>query len=243
MAAPPRTLVLVHGSWHGGWCWSRVTPLLRARGIAFHAPSLTGHGDRHHLVSPAVDLSTHVADIANLIRWEDLKDVVLCGHSYGGMVVSGVADQLAERIHTLVYLDAHVPADGQSMMDLAGDEVRERLTRRAKEQGFGWLMPPTPADFFGTTEKADQDWVNGLCTPMPLACYEEKIRLTGKLDRVGRRVYLRLTEHRRPYFIAAADRHRGVAGWEVVDLPTAHNIMVTHPRLLADQLVRLATDV
>lgn len=231
-----RSIVLVHGSWHGGWCWSRVGPYLAEAGFEVHAPSLTGHGDRSHLVSPSVGLSTHIEDVANLILWNDLTDVVLCGHSYGGMVISGVADRLAARIAALVYIDAHVPRDGQSMMDLVTAEVRERLRRRAGEEGFGWLMPPTAAEFFGTTDAADRAWIDRMCTPMPLKCYEEAVALSGEWDKVPRKLYLRMVEHRRPYFDAAADARRGKPGWTVVELPAAHNVMITHPELLASAL-------
>lgn len=232
--------VLVHGSWHGGWCWQRVVPLLARDGARVHTPSLTGHAERHHLISPQVNLSTHVADIANLIEWEDLTDIVLCGHSYGGMVVSGVADRLPGRIRTLVYLDAHVPDDGQSAADIIGPEVHGRLRRRAEDEGFGWLLPPTKADFFGTRDQADQDWINRRCTPMPLACYEERLARNGAADAIPHKAYIRLSEHRRPYFIDAADRHRDRPGWTVIDLPAAHNVMITHPAMLADALLGLA---
>src|SRR5262245_14863398 len=119
------TFVLVHGAWHGGWCWQRVSPLLRARGHEVFAPTLTGLGERSHLLTREIGLETHVADVVNAIRWEDLTDVVLCGHSYGGMVISGAADRMADRVRSLVYLDAFVPADGQSIFDFMTAERAE----------------------------------------------------------------------------------------------------------------------
>src|SRR5678815_4962567 len=119
-AAQRATFVLVHGAWHGGWCWQRVCDRLTARGHRVFAPTLTGVGERSHLSSPTVDLSTHVFDVVNEIRWKDLENVVLVGHSYGGMVISGVAEQVASKIASIVYLDAFVPADGQSLVDQGG---------------------------------------------------------------------------------------------------------------------------
>jgi len=113
------TYVLVHGAWHGGWCWKKVAPALRAAGHVVYTPTLTGLGERAHLANPAIDLATHVADVVNLLEAEELDKVVLVGHSYGGMVVTGVADRAADRIGRLVYLDAANPKDGQSLVDVA----------------------------------------------------------------------------------------------------------------------------
>src|ERR1700728_4589280 len=123
-----KTFVLVHGAWHGGWCWRRVTDRLTVKGHRVYTPTLTGVADRSHLLSESVNLSTHVTDVVNLIRWEEMTDIVLCGHSYGGMVVTGVADKMSERIAALVYLDAFVPESGQSMQDLRPRELPLGLT-------------------------------------------------------------------------------------------------------------------
>ncbi|MBE2277058.1 MAG: alpha/beta fold hydrolase [Rhodobacteraceae bacterium] len=239
MTEKARTFVLVHGSWHGGWCWGRLAPLLEARGHRVLAPSLTGHADRRHLLSPAVGLSTHVEDIASLMAFSEVEDAILVGHSYGGMVIAGAADRVAGRIGQLVYLDAHVPADGQSMCDLIGPEVTANLKARVDAEGFGWLMPPTSAAFFGTTPEEGGDWIDRMATPMPWKCYAEPLALTGDPP-VMRRAYIRCVRHKRPYFQAAADRHRGAEGWQVRDIDTAHNAMITHPQLLCDTLLQLA---
>jgi pimeloyl-ACP methyl ester carboxylesterase len=116
------TYVLIHGGWHGGWCWARVAPILRAAGHDVYAPSLTGLGDRVHLLSPSVRLETHIEDVLGVLSYEDLRDVVLVGHSYGGMVITGVADRAADRVSHLVYLDAFVPRDGECLLDLLPEE-------------------------------------------------------------------------------------------------------------------------
>ena len=235
-----RTFLLVHGSWHGGWCWSRLAPLLEEAGHRVLTPSLTGHGDRKHLLSPSVGLETHVEDIVNLLTYEDLRDVVLLGHSYGGMVVAGAADRAAERIGMLVYLDAHVPANGQSMCSLIGPEVEARLKARVDAEGFGWLVPPSPAATFGTADDEGGEWIDRMAMPMTWKCYRQPITIEGRLKDVKRNAYIRCSNHKRPYFEAAADRHRGKPGWQVRDLPAAHNVMITHPKLLADTLLELA---
>lgn len=239
-AARRRTFLLVHGSWHGGWCWSRLTPLLEQAGHRVLAPSLTGHGDRKHLLSPAVGLATHVEDIVNLIRYEELEDVVLVGHSYGGMVISGAANEVGDRIGLLAYLDAHVPTHGETMCDLIGPEVERRLKARVDAEGFGWLMPPSPASFFGTSPEEGAEWIDRMATPMPWKCYGERVDMARGPDVVGQKAYIRCSLHKRPYFEAAADRSRGAPGWRVRDLPTAHNVMITHPQLMADTLLELA---
>ena len=145
------TFVLVHGAWHGGWCWRKLTPLLRAAGQEVFTPTLTGLGERAHLGSPDVGLGTHVRDVAQVLWYEDLADVVLVGHSYGGLVIGGVADQVPERLRHLVYLDAFVPEHGQSMLDLGPPERRPAMQARVAAEGDGWQLPslqPVPWEQF-----------------------------------------------------------------------------------------------
>jgi pimeloyl-ACP methyl ester carboxylesterase len=158
------TFVLVHGACHGGWCWRDVTAELRAAGHEVFAPTLTGLGERSHLASPAVDLSMHIRDVANLIEWEDLREVVLVGHSYGGMVITGVADRLADRLAALVYLDALVPQDRQCVLDLQPSERRASILEEVAANG-GWFWPCRTAAFYGVRDPARQAWVDGKCSP------------------------------------------------------------------------------
>ena len=136
------TFVLVHGAWHGSWCWKRVRRALQARGHEVFTPTLTGVGERSHLLAPQVDLDTHINDVVNCVKWEELSDVVLCGHSYGGCVIRGAADRIADRIGALVYLDAFVPETGRSLHDTLPQKTRDGQVDLAKAAGEGWKLPP-----------------------------------------------------------------------------------------------------
>ena len=161
------TYVLVHGAWHGGWCWKRVAPLLRAAGheVYTYTPTLTGLGERAHLLSRDIDLDTHITDIVNVLAYEELTDVVLVGHSYGGMVIAGVADRVPERVAHLVYLDAFVPRDGQAVHDIFSPEFAAHLQALALAEGDGWRIPAPPAASYGVTAAADLAWVAAKTSP------------------------------------------------------------------------------
>ncbi len=173
------TFLLVHGAWHGSWCWKRVRKALQADGHDVFTPSLTGVADRSHLISPHVNLDTHVADVANLIRWEELTDVVLCGHSYGGCVITGVADRIPERLRAVVYLDAFILENGQSLHDVLPREVAEAQAHGARETGDGWRVPPISAEFFRVNLE-DRAWVDRQCTPQPLRHSSNAYVSTGR---------------------------------------------------------------
>ena len=154
--------VLVHGAWHGGWCFKRVAGLLRRAGHEVYTPTLTGLGERAHLIRPTVSLETHVDDVVGVLRCEELSDVVLCGHSYGGMVISGVAEQAADRLRALVYLDAFVPENGQSLFDLLPSGRACTMRADARENGEGYMVMPPPAAYFNVNA-ADAAWVDAMC--------------------------------------------------------------------------------
>ena len=188
------TYILVHGAWHGSWCWKRVRGALQSAGHNVFTPILTGLGERSHLNSAAVDLSTHIADIVNLIEWEELSDVVLCGHSYGGSVNIGVADRIPNRIRALVFLDAFVLENGESLMDIVPSEVAQALRDQAKAAGEGWKMNPIPAHMLGVRDPQDAAWVDAQCTPQAIATFEEPIKLTGRFEDIQDIAYVFPTE-------------------------------------------------
>jgi pimeloyl-ACP methyl ester carboxylesterase len=227
------TFVLVHGAFHGGWCWRDVRSRLCAAGHEVFTPTLTGLGARSHLASPAVDLTTHLRDVANLIEWEELRDVTLVGHSYGGMVITGVADRLAERLASLVYLDALLPGGGQSALDLQPPERRESILEEVAVNG-SWLWPPRTAEFYGVRDPQKQAWVDGKCTPQPFHTLFERLRLDGPPGgKVARKLYILCTDpplvHMRKFYDWAAI----APGWQKLELATGHDAMVTEPETLA----------
>lgn len=230
--------VLVHGAWHGSWCWKRVRRRLQEAGHDVFTPTLTGVGERAHLNSREINLETHIADVVNLIQWEELPEVILCGHSYGGCVISGAADQVPERIAALVYLDAFVLEDGESLFDLAGDAAA-RMREQARATGDGWKVAPIPAEVFGVNT-ADRNWVNAQCTPQPIACFEQKIRLTGGLNRIGNVTHILATGFREGSPFPVSHERAKQKGWKTETVACGHDVMLDSPEQLATTLLRLA---
>jgi pimeloyl-ACP methyl ester carboxylesterase len=233
----PHTFLLVHGAWHGGWCWRRVADLLQAKGHKVFAPTLTGLGERSHLMRAGIDLTTHVTDIVNVMKWEELSGVVLCGHSYGGMVVSGVAEQMADRIASIVFLDAFVPDNGDAMADLTSQVVRDGLTAATEKGEIG--MPARPAAAFLVNEK-DQAWVDRLCGPHPIGTMTEKIKLTGARERIAKKAYIRAGAYPNPGFDKALARVKADPSWRTYAVPCGHDVMVDMPERLTEILIEVA---
>ena len=232
-----KTCVLVHGAWHGGWCWRRVADLLTAKGHKVFTPTLTGLGERSHLMSKDIGLKTHVADVVNVFKWEGLTDVALCGHSYGGFIISGVAEQVGPAISSIVFLDAFVPDDGDAMPDLTGPAVVEAI--RTAQQTGALGVPPRPAAAFGVNEK-DRAWVDSLTGPQPVGTFTDKIALTGARDRIAKRTYIRAANYANPGFDKALARVKGNPGWRTYEAPCGHDVMVDMPERLAEILEEVA---
>ncbi|UGT63382.1 alpha/beta hydrolase [Nocardia asteroides] len=245
------TYLLVHGAFHGGWCWQRVTPLLAAAGHRVFAPSLLGLGDRADQLAPDVGLYTQVEELERLIHADDLSDIVLVGHSYAGMVVTALADAVPGRISELVYLDTFVPRDGESVADIMGPMV-EAFAAAALADGAGWRVPPQTApgpdgDLYGVTEEPDLSWVASMQTAQSLLTFREPLRLRDPAALAAIPVThvhcagggpqftaLRAAALPRTYPPADAPADR------VLTLPTGHDAMITMPRELADLLLALA---
>jgi pimeloyl-ACP methyl ester carboxylesterase len=224
--------VLVHGAWHGGWCWSRVTPLLEAAGHRTIAVTLTGQGDRAHLIAPDIGLGTHTDDVVGTIEKEDLADIVLVGHSYGGMVISGAADRVAPRIRRLVFLDGLVPAPGQCAFDLNSAQFRERMERETRESGEGYKVAPR-ADIFGITDDADRQWVEARLRPIPIGCFREPLAAPTRAAAALPSTFILCT---RFAFHDTASRCRA-AGWPVIEIDCGHDAMIVAPKALAEALL------
>jgi pimeloyl-ACP methyl ester carboxylesterase len=224
------TFVLVHGAWHGSWCWQRVRTALQHNGHVVFTPTLTGIGERSHLLAPQVDLTTHTLDVLNLIQWEELDEIVLCGHSYGGMVVTGVADRMPQRIRSLVFLDAFVPETGQSLVDfvpISDDQLID-----------GWKCRPLSAEFFGVNP-ADRAWVDRQCTVQSVACFQQPVQLTGGFGRVRRVAYAYASGWAgdqspfRPFYVQAKAR-----GWSTSEIDCGHDAMLDRPDAVTELLLK-----
>lgn len=222
------TFVLVHGAWHGGWCWRKLTPLLEAVGHRVYAPTLTGLGERAHLLTHQVGLDTHIDDITAVLEYEDLNDVILVGHSYGGMVISGVAEQASPRVGQLVYLDAFMPEDGKAVKDYAP---------LPPTSGDGWRVPQ-PNLAFGVTDKQDLAWIQSRLGDHPLKAFTQAARVSTDRSRSPRGTYILTTRTR--WFVEAAERAQRW-GYRFREMPGAgHSAMITRPAELANILHEVA---
>jgi pimeloyl-ACP methyl ester carboxylesterase len=201
------------------------------------APTLTGLGERSHLMRAGINLTTHVTDVVNVIQWEELSGVVLCGHSYGGMVVSGVAEQMADRIASIVFLDAFLPDDGEAMADLTSQRVRDAL-KAASEKG-NIAMPPRPAAAFLVNEK-DQPWVDAKCGPQPIGTMTETIKLSGAREGIAKKAYIRASAYPNPGFDKALARVKADRSWRTYQVPCGHDVMVDMTERLAEILLEVA---
>lgn len=235
--------VLVHGAWHGGWCWSPVTDRLQQAGHRVFAPSLTGLADRGHLFGAQVTLATHVEDILRLIEWESLDGCVLVGHSYGGNVITGVADRLRERVARYVYLDAVAPPDDAKRWrwaDFNSEADRQARMLAIAGHGAGVALPPPPPAAFGITDPAQQERVRDRLTPMPVGAYLGEIVLENGGSRGMRRTYVAMTDPQYPAMQPVYDRVRRDPSWQCRTLASGHDAMVISPDLLAGLLLDLA---
>jgi pimeloyl-ACP methyl ester carboxylesterase len=235
--APRKTFVLVHGAWHGAWCWRRVSDLLEAQGHKVFVPTLTGLGDKSHLLGPQVNLTTHITDVVNLIKWENLKDIVLVGHSYGGYIITGVAEQLQPNIASIVFLDAFVPENGESLAAGASQPVKDAL---AAAKGKGEItLKPVPASVFRVNE-ADRAWVDGKCTPQPIATMEEAIKVTGARDKIAKKAYIRAKGYPSVPFDAMQTKYKANIAWRSYEMTAGHDAMVDQPKELTKILIAVA---
>ena len=237
--AKTSTFVLVHGAWHGGWCWRRVADLLTAQGHRVFTPTLTGVADRSHLATRDVDLTTHIADVANLLKWEALTDVVLCGHSYGGMVISGVAETApAGAIRSIVFLDAFLPDDGRSLLDYTTSDGREGGPMVEEGEATG-LVSPIPAEWFGVNA-ADRAWVDAMCTKQPYATLTQGLKLTGARERIPKKAYVLATGYPQLTFPTFAAKVKDDPAWRYYEVPCGHDVMLDAPQRLAEILLAAA---
>jgi pimeloyl-ACP methyl ester carboxylesterase len=234
--AQPKTFVLVHGAWHGGWCWRRVSDLLEKQGHKVFTPTLTGVGDRSHLLSKDVTLDTHITDIVNLFKWEDLKDVCLVAHSYGGWPSSGALEQIGDRVSSIIWLDAFKPDNGEKMLDYASDFNRKALQEAVARGEPG--RPSPKAEVFRVNEK-DRAWVDSKTTPQPNGAATQPIKLTGARDKIAKKTYIRAPRFPQPAFDKALAECKADKSWKTyVTTDAGHNVMIDAPQWLVELIVR-----
>ncbi|WP_433506485.1 alpha/beta fold hydrolase [Pseudonocardia halophobica] len=221
-------IVLVHGLCHGGWCWRPVARLLREAGHEVFTPTLTGLGERAHLLTPEVGLTTMIRDVTAVLEAEELSDVLLVGHSFGALPVLGAAERARDRIRRLVLLDGLVIEAGRRAFDALPEDVVLQRELDAKRRGHGHALPPPPAEAFGVTDPDDVAWVERRMTPHPLRSYREPLALDGPLGAGLPVTYVHCTQ---PVYPVLASSRQVVKdqGWEWRDLPTGHDAMVTDP--------------
>jgi pimeloyl-ACP methyl ester carboxylesterase len=227
--------VLIHGGIQGGWAWKRVVPLLRAAGHEVYAPTLTGCGERVHLATPQIGLDTHILDVVNVLEYEDLSDVILVGHSYGGQVITGVADRAPQRLLHLVYLDACYPQPGQSCLDQWPND-RATMDKHVQEHGDGWRFMPMAPQEFGVTDEGDIAWLTAKDTPHPYKTFQDPLDFDLAAIQAIPRTYIQCIEDQPP----PVEPPAWTEGMRYHTLATCHAANVTAPRELAALLLKVA---
>jgi pimeloyl-ACP methyl ester carboxylesterase len=232
------TFLVCHGAWSAGWAWKKMHPLMQAAGHRLVTPTYTGLGERAHLANPSIDLETHIQDILNVIQYEDLRDLVLVGHSYGGMVATGVADRARDRIAQLIYIDAFVPRDGQSLLNL-NVPARQRM-REMATSGDGWRVPPNPTP--PDTPPDDLAWLTERRVDMPIKCFEMGLKLHNGEPMLPRSYIYALRATPADTFGPFAARAKSEPGWRFFEIDASHSPNVTAPEVLTALLTKIAAE-
>ena len=241
------TFILIHGSWHNGSVWQRVEERLKSAGIAVYAPTLSGFESIRQPAAQDIGLHTHILDVVSLIGEHDLSDVILVGHSYGGFVMTGVAEQIPERIAKLIYLDAFIPEDNQSLFDILGPESAARFNAsllnadgrtRADGAEAVWLLPPGQPSDYGVTNPQDAAWLQAHLVYTPVLTFAEKLRLGNPQAQSIPRYFIRCTAFP---FLEPSERKAIADGWPVFHIPTGHDAMLTEPTAVTDILLSIAS--
>jgi pimeloyl-ACP methyl ester carboxylesterase len=234
-ATPSKTFLVCHGAWSAGWAWKKMHPLMQAAGHRLVTPTYTGLGERAHLAHPKIDLDAHIEDMLNVIKYEDLRDIVLVGHSYGGMVATGVADRARDKVRQLIYVDAFVPADGQSLLDLNQAAVL-RMQELAKSGG--WRVPPNPTP--SDTSPADVEWLSTRRVDMPIKCFETRLGLQGGPLTLPRSYIYATRITPADTFGPFARMTKGDPAWSYYEIDASHSPNVTAPETLMAVLQKIA---
>ena len=235
-----KTYVLVHGAWHGGWCWKDVADGLRSMGHRVGTPTQTGVGERKHLLSKDITLDTFTSDVVNHIEAEELNDVILVGHSFGGISITGAADKIPNRIRHLVYLDSVILESGQSVFSVLPPDVVAARRKTVAEQGQGIFIPPPAPTAFGIPENhASADWVRRRLTPHPVGTYESLMRINNPVGNGRPRTYIACTNPLYGPLEGARQWVKKQENWNWQEIATGHDAMVTAPAELARMLATI----
>jgi pimeloyl-ACP methyl ester carboxylesterase len=224
----------VHGAFQGSWVYGRLARLLRDAGHDVYMPTLTGLGERSHLAIHAINLDTHIQDIVNVFDKDNIDDVILCGHSYGGMVITGVTGEIGERIRTLIYIDAFVPAHGQSVFDIVGAETTLAFLEQAS--GNGGMIPPIPAAAFNVNE-GDAERLDRMATSQPLATFAQGVRTGIDAVSVAHRTFVYAAANGGDWFAATNAKLQADPRWKTHSVACGHGIMLDRPQELASILL------
>jgi len=234
------TFLFVHGAWHGGWCWKATERALQAMGHETHAPTLTGLGERLHLAHEGITPDSHVEDILAVIKWRELEDIVLVGHSYGGLIISGVAAKIPEKIKSLVYLDAFSPeVSGRSIFADANPERMAAFEAQLSDGGF--MIAPDLFDAW-TDDPEKREWLKSMCTPHPIGSFRQGVTLTDRRYEISDRHFIVCSRNTPSPFQAEYDRVRELDGWATHEIATKHDAMVEKPAELAALLACIAEE-
>jgi pimeloyl-ACP methyl ester carboxylesterase len=231
--------VLVHGAWHGGWCWQKVSKNLRTDGAEVFTPTLSGLGEHKNTLNQNINLDTHIEDIVNLIVMEDLHNVVLVGHSYAGTVIAGVADRIPERLSKLIFLDAMIVEDGESALSVHPKEAQV-LSEKSSKNSNGLSVPPFPVQAFGVNDPKDQKWVSERLTPQPYKTFTQPLRLKNVYGNHLPLIYIACTNPQMPVLKTFSDRVKEDENWQHYSLNTGHDAMVTVPDELSALLEKVS---
>lgn len=242
MSTPParhKTFVLVHGAWYGGWCWEKVAHGLRAQGHTVSTPTCPGVGEQAHLLSKDISLTTFITSVTNHIVYQNMSDVVLVGSGFGGVVISGVADRIAQRLNSLVYVDAMVLDNGMSVFEGQPAAVTRKRMEQVERFGRGIAIPVPPPASYGVKDQATLAWLASRLTPQPVGTYQEKLLLNNPLGNGIRRIYVDCIASPFEPLVEVKQSLKRQAGWKWVELATHHDPMITEPQMLSEFLARV----
>ena len=234
-----KTFVLVHGAFCGGWIWRRVSDLLERKGQKVFSPTLTGMGERSHLLNKNIDMDTHVTDIVNVVKWEALADFCLVAHSYGGYPASGAIEQIADRVSSIVWLDAFKPDSGQRVADVTNEAFRKLLQGAVDKGDAGFGPPPKLSPVF--INDRDQPFVASKLSAQPVGTYLQPIKLSGARERVVKRTYIRIPKYPNADLDKAFADCKADKSWTTIELTdSGHLAMFDAPERVTDLLLRAA---